>query len=214
MPSRNQSMIRRDINRLNETIQRHKEKKPALAAISSRVAAATDKVNAAWQEFQAKAVAGDREREERETAISFLIDWIQNWRPVMMIIIPGADANIRNLPSSGATPDDVIRVAEDMIKFINNNPAAQEFRESALNDMGEGLENAKKETMEATASLPAEAAARHAYSEACVDANPILVGGLTIVRSMFGRTSPEYKLFIARADSEEEEEEAEAITAS
>jgi hypothetical protein len=202
-------MIRRDINRLNETVERHKDAQPALAAICPAVLQASDNVNKAWQDFQAIALAGNKEREERDSAIELLIGWIQRWRPVVLLTIPGADANIKNLPSTGATPDDVIRVAEDMAKIINDNPGGQGFRESTVSDLGTALEDAKKETADATAVLPAEAEARSVYSEACLEANPVLTRGLEIVRATFGRTSPEYKQFIARAAKEEEEEEEE-----
>ena len=44
-----------------------------------------------------------------------------------------------------------------------------------------------------------------AYTEACLIANEALVKGLDIIRAIFGATSPEYKQFIARASSKEEE---------
>lgn len=206
MPTRNQSMIRRDINRLKETIQRYQDKQPALAAIADVVSAAAASVNSAWQEFQARAVAGDKEREERDSIIDTLTKWIQRWRHVLLMLVPGADMNVRQLPSSGATPDDVIRVAQDMAEFIKTNPAAESFRDTALASLGDLIARASKETAEATVALPAEAAARQAYTEACNSANTVLVRGTEVVRSIFGRTSPEYKQFIARASSEEEEE--------
>ena len=129
-----------------------------------------------------------------------------------MLSVPGADQNIKNLPSSGATPDDVIRVAEDMIDFINKKNEASSFSADANNDLNDALTNAKKETTDASAILPQEASKRQAYTEACLIANEVLVKGLDIVRAIFGRTSPEYKQFIARVSEKEEEEiEAEAI---
>ena len=211
MPHRNQTIIRRGINRLHETASRHKDAYPALAAILTIVSEHMNRVNEAWQEFQSKAVAGDKERAERDTAVGRLLSWVQRWRPVIMVHVSGASANIRNLPSGGTTPDDVARVAEDMVTFIKTNDATAMFRESALNDLGDGIETAKQETQEATAALPAEAAARDRYSEACEAANTVLVNGANIIRSIFGRTSPEYKQFIQRERSEEEEEDSESI---
>ena len=211
MPTRNQVIIRRDINRLKDTIERTKDSNPALSAILPTVIAVCDEVNQAWQEFQKIAVQGDKEREERDESINILIKWIQRWRPVIMLTVPGADQNLRNLPSRGATPDDVIRVAEDMLDFINVKDEASSFRGAANTDMGNALTNAKKETTEATAILPQEASTRQAYTDACLLANEVLVKGLDTVRAIFGRTSPEYKQFIARVSEKEEEEiEAEA----
>ncbi len=206
MPSRNQSMIRRDINRLKSTVERHQQRYKALAAIYTAISSAAETVNRTWQDFQARAITGDKERQERDQAIEMLLAWIQRWRPVMLLLIPGAESNIGKLPPSAATPDDAIRVAEDMVEFIKTNPGADSFRDEALEVLGEKIEAARKETAEATAALPAEAAARQAYSEACVAANTILIRGTEVVRALFGRTSPEYKQFIARSSASEEQE--------
>lgn len=205
MPARNQSIIRRDINRLKETLERNMEKSPAFGVLLPMVASAADTVNTAWQSFQNAAVTGDKERLERDQAIDKILKWIQVWRPLLMLTVPGASSNIRSLPPTGPTPDDVIRVVEDMVSFIQNNAGAESFRGAALDNLGTQLEEARKETAEATAALPAEAAARQAYADACESANTILVRGLEIVRATFGKKSKEYKQFIARSSKEEED---------
>ena len=211
MPSRTQIIIRRHINRLNLLIKERAAQIPALLAIAGIVESITEKVNSAWQNYQAAAVSGDKERQERDEAIRLLLDWVQSWRPVIMLASEGAENNLRNLPAGAATPDDAILVAGDMLNFINENADMETYRERAIESLGERLENARKETAEATAALPAEAGARDAYSEACIEANAILTRSLGIVRASFGRTSPEYKQFISRASAKEEEEiEAEA----
>ena len=206
MPSRNQQMIRRDINRLKDTLERHRETHKSLAAIHPVVSSAAESVNRSWQTYQASAVVGDKEREERDESIKILLDWIQSWRPIMLMLIPGASSNIRQLPPTGATPDDVIRVAEDMAELIKGNPGADSFREEALNALGEKIDAARKETSEASAALPAEAAARQAFSEATLSANTVLIPGTDAIRAIFGRTSPEYKQFIARDRASEEDD--------
>lgn len=206
MPARTQAMIRRGINRLNALVSQHSETHAPLAVIKPLVETAAQKVNDAYQSYQQAAVTGDKERAERDTAIAVLLDWVQHWRPVVMMLVSGASDNIRNLPSSGATPDDVIHVAEDMQAFIQENTEAAAFREQAISDLGTKLDDARKETSEAVQALPAEAAARSAYSEACIEANGVLVRSLDIVRAIFGRTAPEYKQFIGRASASEEEE--------
>ena len=145
------------------------------------------------------------QREERDQALGILNTSLQQWRPVVMILVPGADQNVKNLPASGATPDDVITVAEDLLKFINENEAAESFREAAASDLGVKLENTKSEVSDATHALPAESAARETFSEAILSANDVLTKGLLIIRAIFGRTSPEYKQFIERASKEEED---------
>jgi hypothetical protein len=80
-----------------------------------------------------------------------------------------------------------------MAEFINTNPGAESFRAEAVDSLGNMIEKARKETSEASAALPAEAAGRQAYSEACMSANTILVRGTKVVRAIFGRISAEYK---------------------
>ena len=206
MAYRSQSMFRRGINRLYETVKRNKDNHPALAAISPLVNEHRDRVNETWQNYQGAAVAGDKEREERDTAVGILMSWIQEWRPVTFMLVPGASQNVHTLPASGTTTDDVIRVADDLSKFIKTNEAAGQFRESALSQLGDKLKDARKENRDAVSALPKEAVARELFSEACEAANSVLVKGSEVVRSIFGRTSPEYKQFIIRNSKEEEDE--------
>ncbi len=206
MPSRNQAMIRRDINRLFDTATRNAATQPALAAILPVIATATERVNTSWQQYQSFVISGNKERQERDLAIQPLLRWIQRWRPVIFLLVPGAETKIRALPAKGATPDDIIRVAEDMAVFIQNNPSTVAFRADALNGFDEQIANARKETSEATAILPLEAASRQAFTDACLSANAILFNGTEIIRAIFGRTSREYKQFIARNTNTEEDE--------
>lgn len=206
MPVRSQTIIRRGINRLDALIKDNVSENLALSAISGLVSSAKDKVNNAWQNYQSTAVAGDKERQERNDAINELTDWVQQWRPVIFLVVPGAESNIHNLPAGAATPDDIIRVAEDMLKFIESNSSADTFKESAVTALGERLVIARKETADATAALPAEMSARENYGEACLEANGVLTRSLNIVRAVFGPTSPEYKQFIGRSSAKDEDE--------
>ena len=205
MPARTQTKIRRDINRLKETVERHVAAQPSLAAIKVRVDSAAALVNQRWQEYQESAVSGDKERKEREDAVTDVQKWVQRWRPVVLLSVPGADANLSNLPSSGATPDDVVRVAQDMKNFLQNNPGAADFKEAALSDLGDMVEKAMNEISDSSEALAREAAAREAWAEASMTANTVLVRGSEVVRAIFGPKSPEYKQFISRDSSEEEE---------
>ena len=206
MPSRNLAIIRRDINRLHDLIQEHLESEPALAVLAELVQQKRDEVNSCFQKFQSAAVIGDKERKERDDAIVILLKWVQKWRPVILTLVPGADSNLKNLPSGAATPDDIIRVAEDMVKFIDTNESAASFRAKAVEALGAKLTNAKKETKEATLALPVETKAENEYTQACLEANQVLVKCLKTVKASFGGTSPEYKQFIARKSAKEEEE--------
>jgi hypothetical protein len=197
---------------LYDIVEREKENHKVFSTMSQLVSKTTNDVNTAWQDYQAVSVQGDEERKEREEALDILIKWSQRWRYMLLMFVPGVILNIHKIPSRGATPDDFIRVAEDVIKLINSNKNAEPIRADAMEDLGDKLENAKKETAEATAILPAETHARNHLTDTCILANNILVRGTEIVRSIFGPTSPEYKQFIARAsasDSEDEDDDSE-----
>jgi hypothetical protein len=213
MPSRNLSLIRRHLNRLHDLIKREADKYPIFKTIGPFVAEKTDAVNGAWQNYQQISVKGDRERAERDTAIAALIGWIQRYRSAILMTVPGADQNLGRLPSGASTPDEVIHVAEDMQRFLENDESAAPIREDALSTLGPVLDAAKKETGEAMAALPAEATASNAFTQACLDANEALIHGINIVRSIFGPTHPEYRYFIQRSSAEEEQQlEQEAAT--
>ena len=132
MPTRNQTIIRRDINRLNELLESKKDLDLSLEVLLMKVSNECDNVNKAWQHFQAMAVKGDKEREERDEAISKLRKWIQTWRPIIILYVPGAEDNLKNLPSTGTTVDDLIRVAKDMKEFVVFNEGSDFFRDKFI----------------------------------------------------------------------------------
>jgi len=175
MPARSLGLIRRHTNRLNDLVQKWMGEKPALKAIQLKVEEAVGKVNATWQSYQQLAIKGDKERAERDSAMSVLNKWIQEWRPNVLLFIKGADENIHKIPSTGGTTDDTIRVAEDMVALMESSSEAETFRKDAIDSLGDKLESAKKENKEAIDALPAENLAREAYGMACSEANVILV---------------------------------------
>jgi hypothetical protein len=206
MPSRTLPLIRRHINRLCATVSRNVEKSAAFQAALGLIQKKTDEVNQAYQRLQAAVVSGNREREERETAIGRLLDTLQVWRPLILMAVPGANESIRALPPGAPTVDELVQLGKDMISFIENNDATAGFREDALREISESVEAAAKESGEARVALGEEKAAAEAYTEACDSANTVLVRGTEMVRSYFGATSPEYKQFIQRESAEEEAE--------
>ncbi|MEM9490627.1 MAG: hypothetical protein AAGC55_15885 [Myxococcota bacterium] len=170
-------------------------------------------VNERWQAFQQAVVTADKERTERNTAVDAVRRWVQRWRPVVLLVVPGASTNLRALPPAGATPDDMIRVAEDLRQFLGSNPGAADIRDAALSDIGDGVTIARSELAVARAARPVAAATREAFTQSVISANEVLVRGSEVVRAIFGATSPEYKQFIGR-DGEQAEaaEAAESIT--
>jgi hypothetical protein len=207
MPSRNLKMIRRDINRLNDLVEREKGNHKVLSAMSQLVSETANNVNTTWQDYQAVSIQGDEERQDRKEALYILVKWTRQWRATLMMFVPAANLNIHKIPSTNPTPDDYIRAAGDVVKLINKNKNAESIRQDAMDDLGDKLENAKKEVAEASAVLPEETNARDNFTETSLAANSILIRGLEVVRSIFGPTSPEYKQFIARSRSSSEDED-------
>ena len=208
MPTRSQARVRRDINRLNDLVVQHGPEQPALAAVGPVVAAATEDMNIRWRAYQAASVAADRERGERDSALGRALGWIQRWRPVVLMLVPAAAENLSKLPASGATADDTLRVAQDLLSFINERQSMEAYRQAAVDDLGDGLTVAQRELAEASAAGPAEAAAREAFSAASLHANEILVRGSQIVRAIFGATAPEYKQLVVRHAAEDDEDDS------
>lgn len=210
MPSRTLIRVRRDINRLESTIEEFKDTQPALAALEPLVKGQAALVNSNWRRYQAAAVKGDKERAERDTALGRLHDWMAAWRPIVLYTVPGAEQNVRALPPSGATPDDLIRAAGDLAQFIKENPATTSYRKGALDALGDLLVQAQKETDQANSALPAEVAARAAFTEAATAANPLVVRGSEVVRALFGAHSPQYRQFIEHSAADQQQEGADA----
>ncbi len=212
MPARSQTRIRRDLNRLHRLIEDKGPTQPALAAIGASVASATQIVNSQWQTYQSAAVKQDKERDERDEATGRLRSWVGRWRPVVLLQVPGASTNLRALPPRGATPDDQVRVADDLRSFIADNAAAAPFRDAALSDLGDGVAEARREASEARSALVEQDGARAALTEASLTANEVLTRGVDVVRAIFGPRSPEARQFRFRAaaDTEAEATELEA----
>jgi hypothetical protein len=170
-----------------------------------------DAVNDAWRAFQRAAVEGSRERDERDDAVARVRRWVQRWRPVVLLAVPGAADNLRALPPAGASPDEVLQVARDLADFIAGHAAA--FAGAAAADLGADLTEATRENREAVAAYPAELAAREAFAHATVAANPVVVHGSEVVRAVLEPHSPEYRQFLARsAATEEDEDDSAAAT--
>ncbi len=194
---------------MQKLIEREGEAQPALAAIAPTVDSTTQIINSHWQTYQAAAIKQDKERDERDEATGGLRGWVQRWRPVVLLRVPGASTNLRALPPNGATPDDQVRVADDLRKFIAENPATAAFRDAALNDLGDGIAEAKRETKEARTALTEKDGARAALTEASLTANEVLSRGIDVVRAVFGPRSPEARQFRLRAAASTEGEAAE-----
>ncbi len=165
MPSRSQTRIRRDINRLSELLSRQDTNDPALFALKPLVNGASQLANERWQAYQQASVTATKEREERNQALGALTNWLRKWRPLLALMVPGVDSNLRRLPATGTTPDDLIRAAEDLAVFIQRDPGAEHVRSPTLEALGNGIEAARKETEEAAHALPIEAGAREALTE-------------------------------------------------
>ncbi len=209
MPLRTQTKIRRDINRLGDLVDEHATTMAPLRAIQPEVGAARSKVNSTWQAYRNAAITARKEIVERDSAVAQLNTWNRTWRSVVMIKIPGASESIHVLPASGATADDVVRVGNDLKELIETRAEAEPFREDALADLGTKLEDADRETKEATVAVPKKEKAADDYSQATLEANAVLVEASKAVRNIFGATSREYKQFIARASAAEDAEDDE-----
>lgn len=205
MATRNNDQIRRGINRLDATVDAHPEF-PSLAAIKPDVNSSAGSVNNTWNNLQMLTLQGGAERGARNILVTDVFSWVKQWRPVILIKIPSAESSLRALPNSGATPDEVVMVALDMVGIIKKNPDLNVIAEEALKKEAVILE-ADKKVKSANVLLGQEKAAQLAYTDACLSANSVLVRGSEVVRALFGRTSPEYKRFITKSVGTDDEDD-------
>lgn len=207
MPSRSQAIIRRHINRLYAEVNRHLDTHPGLAALQPVVAQQAEQLNQAWQAYMSVIQTGDQERVERNNAIDRLFVRVRIWRPLTLAILPTAQQSLKKMPSQNSTPTDVIAVAQDLLNFLQEKEALAGVREQAIAGLGTQLEDAVRENNEATASLRLEDVAREHYTEASLEANRVLVHSLSMIRAIFGNTSPVYRQFIQNESADELDEE-------
>ena len=192
MPTRSHTLIRQDINRLNAVIRLHQALHPPLTLIASAVDKAAVRVNKTWRHYHTLIAANMKIMDLQDSPLLTLLGWIHRWRPVIQILIPGAEIRLRKLSSRRWTIHDLIWLAEDMRMLIETSGDGLEV---ALDDFGEGLALSKR-ALQVPVSFPNENEAFEAYTKACLEANKILLRGTQIIRAIFGRTSPEYKPFI------------------
>ena len=192
MPTKSHTLIRQDINRLNAVIRLHQALHPPMTLIAPAVDKAAGRVNKTWRHYQALTTANMKVMDLQDSPLLTLLGWIHRWRPVIQILVPGAEIRLRKLSSRKWTVHDLIWLAEDMRMLIES---AGDGLEVALDDFGEGLA-LSKQALRIPVSFPNETEAFEAYTKACLEANKILLRGTQIIRAIFGRTSPEYKPFI------------------
>lgn len=218
MPTRSLTTIRKDITRLAALIEREKAAHPVLVAMAPVIAghaAALDEASRTVTEISVRAA---RERDERTDAVDLLYRWVRTWRPAVLVLVPGAAKSLLELPTASGSPDDILRVAQDLHAFLLRDPAAEPLRAAAIAELGHQLGLTETEISEATRALADEAAARERQTRLATAANEALVHTLAIVRTLFGATSPQYKQFIpnspAGADDEDDDEVPAPVVAS
>ena len=116
----------------------------------------------------------------------------------MLAIVPGAATSIPVLPTAKGTPDEVVRIASDLVAYMKREPRAAALADAAISALGDALDVARTEVAEATLAVGQEAIAREALGAAASAANDVLVHGSAVVRAVFGAKSPQYKQFIGR----------------
>lgn len=215
MPSRSQKRIRRDINNLKDTVENNPDN-PVLTNLKPVVVTASDEVNNTWQDVVDTGVKQNKEAFERDSVLGQGKTWLQSWRPLILILVPGAAENLKIIPSGAPTVGTLLSVIIDTRDFVLNyrdnedNPLS--FAEAAITDLGTLVEDIKREGSEAHTALIEEERAEQAFKKATDAANTIVVQGSRIVRAIFGATSPDYKRLIARSTKKNKKKDDSADT--
>ena len=215
MATRSQGRIRRDINVVRDSIENFFSEYPVLASLRPIVISTSDKVNLTWRDLVDARIAQNKEAAERDQNISQLMIWVRSWRPLVLLIVPGAAENLKSLPAGASTVGAVVQVAIDTRDFIvnykDNDDNSLAFAEAAITDLGTLIEDTQREDLEAQTALLDEERAEKAFRKATEAANPVIVQGSRIIRAIFGSKSSEYKRLIARNTQKDREEEDDVV---
>lgn len=105
--------IQRDNARVVEIAERHADRS-SLKAIHAKASPAAALVAAAAKQLRDARLTQNKEATERDVASRAVLDWIQEWRPIALLEVDGAAANLKALPPGAPTPDQLAAVAESL----------------------------------------------------------------------------------------------------
>lgn len=183
MPARFHQWVRREINRLAKVFSERATDDPAIAAVYPMVAHAADEINAAWASYRRVRA---RAREKPECALA---RFVERYRPVVILLVPGALNELEALPPRGGS--DLAMIAEHLLALVETEPSESRLAYAMRLELAAALEGAT-----AGKSSPEECA-RFVLSDAAQRASIVLTHALELYRGTVSEESALYAEFAA-----------------
>lgn len=182
MPVKAHQSTRREMNRLVRAISAHAGAHPPLEAMRSMIVHCADELNAAWADYR-RARAKRTERGERA-----LSRFVERWRPVAILLVPGASDRLGELPPRGGRS--LVAYAKEILALIRAEPGEERLADVIEAELAVSAPSSAEEALS-----DAMDAARLALSEAAQRANIVLLHGLDALRACVGEDSEVFREF-------------------
>jgi hypothetical protein len=182
MPAKAHQWTRREMNRLVRVVAAHAKAHPPLEAMRSMIVHCADELNTAWADY--RRTRAKKPQVEDERALS---RFVQRWRPVVILLVPGATERLGELPPRGGRS--LVAYAEQLVSLVRSEPGEERLAEILKAEL-----DVSCAAMEEALS-DAEDAAGLALSDAAQRANIVLFHTLDALRACVGEDSEVYRDF-------------------
>lgn len=182
MPAKAHQWTRREINRLVRVVSTHAKNHPPLEAVRSMVVHCADELNTAWADY--RRARARRRGEECERTLS---RFVERWRPVAILLVPGAMDRLGELPPRGGKS--LVAYAQEIVSLLRSEPGEERLARIVEEDLAKAAAAAEE------CLSDAEDAARLALSDAAQRANIVLFHALDTLRACVGEDSEVYREF-------------------
>lgn len=172
------------MNRLVRVVADHAEAHPPLAALRMMLVHCAHELNAAWADYRRARAKKGGASVDRE-----LSRFVQRWRPVVILLVPGAAERLGELPPRGGRC--LTSYAEVLVSLVREEPDEERLTATLEAE----LRAIQARAFGGESYSDAEDAARFALSDAAQRANIVLFHGLDALRACVGEDSAVYRDF-------------------
>lgn len=183
MPARFHQWVRREINRLAKVFAERADDDPAIQAVYPLVAHAADEMNAAWASYRRVCA---RAADESECQMA---RFVERYRPVVILLIPGALNELEELPPCGGV--DLAMIAEHLLALVESEPSEAKLAYAMRAELTAAREGAL------VGSSSPEESARYTLSDAAQRASIVITHAVELYRGTVSGASELYAEFAA-----------------
>jgi hypothetical protein len=184
MPAKAHQWTRREMNRLVRVVSAHAKSYPPLEAVRSMIVHCADELNTAWADYRRT-----RAKQLRDESQRTLSRFVERWRPVVILLVPGAMERLGELPPRGGKS--LLAYAQEIVVLVQDEPGEARLAEILRMEL-----DATAAAADEVFSDAADAALL-ALSDAAQRANIVLLHGLDALRACVGEDSEVYRDFAA-----------------